>query len=70
MAETTNLESLQDDLARQHVVAVKTQALHRVLQVFAPEMLQHPVDYLTLLDRVRTVLDEALASATAPPVTE
>lgn len=67
MADPTQIDTLQDQLARQHEVAVKMQALQRVLQAFAPALLQEAVDYATLLVRVRTVLDIE-ATGTPDPV--
>jgi hypothetical protein len=66
MADATNIDTLQEQLARQHEETVRTQALQQVLEAFAPGTLQSPVAYRVLLHRVRTLLDEALAG-TPPP---
>jgi hypothetical protein len=67
MPEPSQSTPLESQHVPQQQEAVRMHALQQVLGAFAPGTLPSPVGYRVLLQRVHTLLTEALAS-TPPPV--
>ena len=66
MPDPTNLEQLQEQRLRESQAAYKLGAVRQCLACLDPTWDGRQYDYLTLVDRLRTVLDAELATLTAP----
>lgn len=70
MPNPTNLEQLQEQKAQESYAAAKLDAVRHALAVLTPQGLNLVADYLTLVARLHAVLEEELATLTAPTLKE
>jgi hypothetical protein len=67
MPDPTNVEQIQEEKAQESLAAYKLAAVRTALMTLDPTYAGVSLDYLALVDRLRTVLDAELARLTAPP---